>query len=204
MSKKSRIRGPVDKQHGKHAEPLLKSAWQLIYQNHWSLLSQLKWKKALFFTCEILKLLANTLAAEEKYAVLNRDNLTIPIQMHLSQKQKTFSQYFGAFLASKLNLKYFEKKMTRTDFVFPQLRTLKTWSDKCLKTLVSEDPSRSNMVNVPNHYWNLHSSIFIKFIDQFQINWVGRSLCFSHPNSWHCLPTHWLPMKSILFLIETI
>ena len=72
--------------------------------------------------------------------------------MHLSQKQKTFSQYFGAFLASKLNLKYFEKKMTRTDFVFPQLRTPKTWSDKCLKTLVSEDPSRSNMVNVPNHY----------------------------------------------------
>ena len=186
------------------ASTLLKSPSHHLYHIHWSLASQMSWKKSLLLRWKTLGLLINTLAVYEKHPVLNRDNLTIPIQMHLSQKQKTFSQYFGAFLASKLNLKYFEKKMTRTDFVFPQLRTLKTWSDKCLKTLVSEDPSRSNMVNVPNHYWNLHSSIFIKFIDQFQINWVGRSLCFSHPNSWHCLPTHWLPMKSILFLIETI
>ena len=34
-------------------------------------------------------------------------------------------------------------------FVFPKLRTLKTWLDKCLKSPVSDDPSTSNMVNVP-------------------------------------------------------
>ena len=70
----------------------------------------MSWKKSLFFTTQILGLLVNTLAADEKYPVLNRDNLTIPIQMQLSQKQKTFSEFFAAFLKSRLNFKYFLKK----------------------------------------------------------------------------------------------
>ena len=61
-------------------------------------------------TCKILVLLLNTLAADEKYTVLNRDNLTIPIQTQLSEKQKTFSEFFPAFLKSRLNLKHFEKE----------------------------------------------------------------------------------------------
>ena len=56
----------------------------------------------------MLRLLVNTLAADEKYLVLHRDNLTIAIQMQLSQKQKTFSQFFAAILKSILNSKYFE------------------------------------------------------------------------------------------------
>ena len=59
---------------------------------------------------EILGLLVNTLATDEKYPVLNRDNLTIPIQMQLSQKQKTFSEFFAAFLKFRVNFEYFEKK----------------------------------------------------------------------------------------------
>ena len=55
-------------------------------------------------------LLVKKLAADDKYPVLNRDNLTIPIQMQLSQKKKTFSQFFAAFLKSRLNFEYFEKK----------------------------------------------------------------------------------------------
>ena len=61
-------------------------------------------------TCQILGLLVKTLAANEKYALLNRDNLTIPFQMQLSQKQKTFSEFFAAFLKFRLNFKYFETK----------------------------------------------------------------------------------------------
>ena len=61
-------------------------------------------------TCQILGLLVNTLAAEEKYPVLMRDNLTIPIQMQLSQKQKNFSEFFAAFLKSRLNFKDFKSK----------------------------------------------------------------------------------------------
>ena len=55
-------------------------------------------------------LLVNTLAADDKYPALNRDNLTIPIQMQLSQKQKTFSEFLAAFLKSCLNFKYSEEK----------------------------------------------------------------------------------------------
>ena len=50
------------------------------------------------------------MAANEKYPVLNRDNLTIPIQMQLSQKEKTFSQFLDAFFKSSLNFKRFEKE----------------------------------------------------------------------------------------------
>ena len=39
----------------------------------------------------------NTLTADEKHYLLNRDNLTQPIQMQLSKKQKTFSGFFFAF-----------------------------------------------------------------------------------------------------------
>ena len=48
--------------------------------------------------------------ADDKYPVLNRDNLTIPIQMQLSGKEKTFSQFLAAFLKSTWNFKYFEEE----------------------------------------------------------------------------------------------
>ena len=69
----------------------------------------MSWKISLLLTCKIFELLVNTLATDEKYPVLNRDNLTIPIQMQLSQKQKTFSEFFAAFLKSRVNFEYFEK-----------------------------------------------------------------------------------------------
>ena len=40
----------------------------------------------------------------------------------------------------------------------------KTWLDNCLKSLVSNDPSTSNMVNGANHCWNLNDSSFTVFI----------------------------------------
>ena len=132
MFKKSYFRGPFDKQHGKRAQALLKSASQHHYHIHRSLLNKLSWKKSLLLTCKILGLLVNTLAADEKYPVLNRDNLTIPIQMELSQKQKTFSEFFAAFLKSYLNFERFEKKLTLIAFVFSKLRTAKTSLDICL------------------------------------------------------------------------
>ena len=70
----------------------------------------MSWKKSLLLRWKTLGLLVNTLADDEKYPVLNRDNLTIPIQMELSQKQKTFWQFFAAFLKSYLNFEPFEKQ----------------------------------------------------------------------------------------------
>ena len=47
------------------------------------------------------------------------------IQMHLSQKQKIFSEFCSAFFESALNFKHFQKKMTLMAYVFPKLPTTK-------------------------------------------------------------------------------
>ena len=47
------------------------------------------------------------------------------IQMHLSQKQNIFSQFFSAFFKSALNFEHFQKKMTLIAYLFPKLTTTK-------------------------------------------------------------------------------
>ena len=110
MSKKSLFRGCFNKEHGEHSQALLKSESQDLYHIHWSLEKIFLSKESVLSTFQILALLVNKLATDEKYRVLNEDNLTIPIQMQLSQESKTFSLFFAAFSKSTLNFKYFEKK----------------------------------------------------------------------------------------------
>ena len=52
----------------------------------------------------------NTLTADDKYSLLNRDNLTQQNQTQLAQKQKAFSQFFRAFSKYTLNFEDFEKR----------------------------------------------------------------------------------------------
>ena len=47
------------------------------------------------------------------------------IQMHLSQKEKIFSQFFSPFFKSALYFEHFQKKMTLIAYVFPKLPTTK-------------------------------------------------------------------------------
>ena len=44
------------------------------------------------------------------------------IQMHLSQKQKIFSEFFSEISESVLNFEHFQKKMTLIAYVFPKLK----------------------------------------------------------------------------------
>ena len=60
--------------------------------------------------CKFLRLLVKTLTDDEKYSLLYREKLTQPIQILLSQKPKTFSKFFSAFLKSTLNFAHFQKK----------------------------------------------------------------------------------------------
>ena len=70
---------------------------------------------------KILRLFVNTLTDDDKYSLLYRDNLTQPIQILLSQKQKTVSEFFSAFLKSTLNSEHFQKKLTLITDVIPKL-----------------------------------------------------------------------------------
>ena len=79
-------------------------------------------KKSLLVIHKILRLFGNTLTVDQKDYLLNRNNLTQPIQIQLFQKQKTFSGFFFlAFLKSILNFKHLSKKMTQIADVFPDI-----------------------------------------------------------------------------------
>ena len=49
---------------------------------------------------EILEVFVNTLTADDKYPVQDCENLQLLIQMQLSEKRKTFSEFFVPFLES--------------------------------------------------------------------------------------------------------
>ena len=70
----------------------------------------LVWEKSILVLCKVLRLLVNTLTVHNKCSLLNRDNLTQPIQILLSEKQKTFSQFFSPFWKYTLNFEHFQKK----------------------------------------------------------------------------------------------
>ena len=75
--------------------------------------------------CKILGLFGNTLSEDDKYCLLYNDNLLQPIQILLSQKQMTFSEFFSGFLKSTLNFEHFEKKINLIADIFPKLPSTK-------------------------------------------------------------------------------
>ena len=110
MCKKSRLRLPFQKEHGKRVSPLLKSEGQNLYHIYWSMGRQLNCIKSLLVICKILTPFVNILNSVDKYSLPNREYLMEPIQMQLSQKQKSFPWLFSAFSKSKLNFEHFQKK----------------------------------------------------------------------------------------------
>ena len=179
LSKKSRFNGYFGKQLSKRTQTLLKFGWQPLYDIYLLLCSQVSYKKFLLVICKISRIFTNTLSADGKYSILKRDNLTQPIQIQVSRKQKTFSEFFSAFLKSNWSFEHFQKKkkMSLIVDVFPKLRTRKNWFHQCRKSPVSRDPSESNLVNAPKDCWNFHGSSFNIFIDRCEGNCLTKSLC---------------------------
>ena len=113
ISKKPGFRTPSDCQHVKGSQTLVKSAWQPFYHNSSSLWVKSTWKMSLLVICEILRVFANTMFADDKYPLENCENLLLLIQMELSKKRKTFSQSFFPFLVYTSYFKHFEKNDDR-------------------------------------------------------------------------------------------
>ena len=57
-----------------------------------------------------LNLFANTLTADDKYSCRNMQNFLQQLQTLLSEKRKSFSGLFIAFLKCAWNLEHFEKE----------------------------------------------------------------------------------------------
>ena len=137
---------------------------------------QLRLENSLFVISKILRLFVNTLSANNRNFFLNRGNLLEHFQMQLSQKRKLFSLFFFVTLKFRFNLTFSEKRWPSLVIYFGTYGLGKTWLDKCLKNPVSEDPSTSNMVNGPNHCWNLRDSTFTLFIDTCSENLGWKTL----------------------------
>ena len=89
-----------------------------------SLWRKLIWKMSLLVMCEILAVVVNTMTTNKKYPLRNCENLQLPIQMQLSRKQKSFSEFFVAFQESALNFKHFNKNIMGIANVFLKLQTV--------------------------------------------------------------------------------
>ena len=74
---------------------------------------------------EVLVVFVKRLTADGKYPVQDFENLQLPIQMVLSEKWKTFSEFLVSLLKPTSNFKHFEKRMIFTANVFPKLQTIK-------------------------------------------------------------------------------
>ena len=62
---------------------------------------------------EIFVLSVNTFTSDGKDPIKGSENLQLPIQMQLSQKRKTFSQFFVPSLDSTSNFEHFDRKDDR-------------------------------------------------------------------------------------------
>ena len=62
------------------------------------------------------------------------------IQMHLSQKQKIFSEFFSAFFESAVNFEHFQKKRTCIAYLFAKLPTTKNLLKQMSKSSRFREP----------------------------------------------------------------
>ena len=149
---------------------MLKPEWNHFYHIYWSLWRQLSSKKSLLVIGRILGLFFNILTAAQKYSLLKRDNLTQPIEMQSSlKKKKPFLNFFLHFWNLDKILNIFEKRWPSELMCFGNYGFRTPWFDKPVKSLVSEDFSKCNMVNGPKHCSNLNHSTFSIFIDTLTV-----------------------------------
>ena len=79
------------------------------------------WKKSALVWYEILRPFVNTLPTDDKYSRSNMQNLLQQFQTTLSQKQKTFSGFFIAFLKCAWNLEHFQKKGEYSSLIISEI-----------------------------------------------------------------------------------
>ena len=81
----------------------------------------MSWKKSASVWYEILRLFVNALTVDDKYSGSNMQNLPQQFQTPLSEKQKTFSGFFIAFLKCAWNLEHFQKKDDYSSLIISEI-----------------------------------------------------------------------------------
>ena len=81
----------------------------------------MSWKKSPSVWYEILRLFVNALTADDKYSGSNMQIFPQQFQTPLSQKQKTLSLFFIAFLKCASNLEHFQKKYENSSLIISEI-----------------------------------------------------------------------------------
>ena len=98
LSQEHRFRTGFGSQHVKASQLLPKSPTERFYHVILSFAMKLIWNMSPLLLGEMLRMFVNTLAIDLMYPVQGCENLQLPIEMQLSEKQKNFSQIFVPFL----------------------------------------------------------------------------------------------------------
>ena len=125
LSQEHCLRTGFGSQYVKASQLLGKSPCEPFYHVLWPLLGTLIWNMPSLVLGEIFGMFVNTLTSDRKYPVQGCENLQLPIHMQLSEKKKTFSQFYFPFLESTSNFKILKKNMIVIANVFPKLQTVK-------------------------------------------------------------------------------
>ena len=120
-SKRSSLRTPFANERVNGFQTLLKSARHHYYPLFTSNRGKLSCKKSSLVWCEILKLFVNVWTADDNYSGSNMKNLRQQFQTPLSQKQKSYSGFFIAFLKYAWNLEHFQKKDEYPSLIISEL-----------------------------------------------------------------------------------
>ena len=88
---------------------------------------------SLLVSGEMLGLSVNTLISDGKYPVQGCENLQLPIQMQLSVKRKTFSDFFFHFWILHQILNILKENMIVIANVIPKQQTVKVFVRKLSK-----------------------------------------------------------------------
>ena len=92
------------------------------------------------------------------------------------KNKKVFVVFFFYFQNLYEILKIFKLKMTLIADFFRHNALRKTWLDLCPKSPISKDPLTGNMVNGFKHCWDVNNRNLAIFSDDFEGDWVGKSL----------------------------
>ena len=172
LSKKRRFRTRFDSQYVKPFQILAKTQWELFYALFLSLPGKLISKLSPVVLGEILGVFVNMSTVDSKYPVQDCKNLPLSIQRHLSEKQKTFSNFLLHFRNLHQILNKLKKKVFVIANAFPKLQTVKnvvtTLSKKCrFRTRVySQDVKTSQILAISpwQGFYHVFSSFSLNLI----------------------------------------
>ena len=136
-SRRSFFRTPFCNQRVNEFQTPLKVTRHHCYPFPPQIPGKLSWKKTALHWSKILRRFANTLTDDDKDSCRNMENFLQQLQRLLSQKRKTFSGFFIAFLKCAWNLEQLQKK------------------DECPWGIISEI-----IVSESGWYWNVKNSFF--------------------------------------------